>query len=96
MATAKQQSDFIQAIAPIVIKYAKQFGYKNVSGTIAQACLESAYGTCALSKYFNFFGLATAAHGFYYWKAKAENLRKHNQADKVTMSGDDDQSSAGY
>lgn len=42
------------------------------------------------------FGLATAAHGFYYWKAKAENLRKHNQADRVTMSGDDNQSSAGY
>ena len=42
------------------------------------------------------FGLATAAHGFYYWKAKAENLRKHNQADKVTMSGGDDQNPAGY
>ena len=71
MATPKQQSDFIQAIAPIVIKYAKQFGYKNVSGTIAQACLESAYGTCGLSKYFNFFGLKCGGA----WKGPSVNMR---------------------
>ena len=71
MATPKQQSDFIQAIAPIVIKYAKQFGYKNVSGTIAQACLESAYGTCGLSKYFNFFGMKCGGA----WKGPSVNMR---------------------
>lgn len=34
------------------------------------------------------FGLASVAHGFYFWKAKAENLRKFGQADKVSMNGD--------
>lgn len=71
MATAAQQNSFIQAIAPIIIKYAKQYGYKNVSGTIAQACLESAYGTCALSKYFNFFGLKCGGA----WKGPSVNMR---------------------
>lgn len=43
------------------------------------------------------FGLATAAHGFYFWKAKAENLRKHNQANKVTMSdGSGEEPPVGY
>lgn len=34
------------------------------------------------------FGLSSVAHGFYFWKAKAENLRKYGQGDKITMSGD--------
>lgn len=38
------------------------------------------------------FGLSTVAHGFYYWKAKAENLKKFGQADKITMSGGDNTS----
>ena len=36
------------------------------------------------------FGLSTVAHGFYYWKAKAENMKKFGQTDKITMSGGDD------
>ena len=36
------------------------------------------------------FGLSTIAHGFYFWKAKAENLHKFGQDDKITMSGGDD------
>lgn len=35
------------------------------------------------------FGLSTVAHGFYFWKAKAENLKKFGQGDKITMSGGD-------
>ena len=38
------------------------------------------------------FGLSSVAHGFYFWKAKAENLRKYGQDDKITMSGGDDYS----
>ena len=37
--------EFINQIAPSFIKYAKKYGYKIVSAAIAQACLESAYGT---------------------------------------------------
>lgn len=32
------------------------------------------------------FGLSTVAHGFYYWKAKAENIKKFDQG-KITMDG---------
>ena len=37
--------EFIKQIAPSFQKYAKKYGYKIVSAGIAQACLESAYGT---------------------------------------------------
>lgn len=30
------------------------------------------------------FGLSATSHGFYYWKAKAENLNKWGQGDKIT------------
>lgn len=48
---------FISKIGPIVQKYAKQYGYKVASPIIAQACLESGYGTSYKSKFNNFFGL---------------------------------------
>ena len=30
------------------------------------------------------FGLAATSHGFYYWKAKAENLNKWGQGSNIT------------
>ncbi len=41
------------------------------------------------------FGLSSVAHGFYFWKAKAENLHKYGQDEKITMSGDDDYPGSG-
>ena len=49
--------EFIETIAPIMIKYAKQYGHKIVSAAIAQACLESGYGTSPKAKHHNYFGL---------------------------------------
>jgi hypothetical protein len=37
------------------------------------------------------FSLATIAVGFYYWKAKAENMHKYKQDDKIVMTGDTDE-----
>ena len=52
------QTLFIQKIAPIVQKYAREYGYKFPSAIIAQACVESAYGASTLSaKYHNYFGI---------------------------------------
>lgn len=51
----KQQ--FIAEIAKYVQKYAPQYGIEVCSPIIAQACLESAYGTSAKAKYHNYFGL---------------------------------------
>ena len=39
------QEEFIATIAPIIQKYAKEFGFGVPSAIIAQGCLESGYGT---------------------------------------------------
>lgn len=36
------------------------------------------------------FGLASASHGFYYWKAKAENLNKWGQSDKIKLNNEEE------
>lgn len=51
------KEQFIEAIAAEVKKVAPEFGIKVYSPIIAQACLESAYGTSNKAKYNNFFGL---------------------------------------
>ena len=51
------QQEFIQAIAPLHQKYAKQYGFKIASAGIAQACLESGYGTSKKASFNNFHGL---------------------------------------
>ena len=51
------QNEFIQAIAPFVQKYAVKYGIKVASPIIAQACLQSAYGTSYKAKFHNYFGL---------------------------------------
>jgi hypothetical protein len=42
------------------------------------------------------FGLSSIAHGFYFWKAKAENLHKFGQDNKITMSGEEDPSGSDF
>lgn len=39
------------------MKYAKKYGFKVASPCIAQACIESAFGTSNKAKYHNYFGL---------------------------------------
>lgn len=52
-----KQTDFINKIAPVVQKYARLYGFKCCSGIIAQACLESAWGTSDKAAHHNYFGL---------------------------------------
>ena len=40
-------------------------------------------------------GLSAAAHSFYYWKAKCENLKKYHKEDEIRMS-EEGQSWGGY
>lgn len=71
MATAAQAKDFIKQIAPIIQKYAKEYGYKVASPIIAQACIESAYGTSSLGyKYHNYFGMKCGSS----WKGNSVKL----------------------
>lgn len=51
------QEQFIKEIAKYVQKYAPKYGLMCNSAIIAQACLESAYGTSKKAKYHNYFGL---------------------------------------
>ena len=51
------KKEFVKKIAPIVQKYVQQYGYGVASAIIAQACLESAYGTSTKAKHHNYFGL---------------------------------------
>ena len=71
MASAKQQKEFIAAIAPVIQAEAKKRGYKVASAIIAQACIESAFGTSSLGyKYHNYFGMKCGNT----WKGKSVNL----------------------
>ena len=64
--------EFIECIAPLVIKYAPRYGVKVYSPIIAQAILESASGESSLGKkYNNFFGLKCGT----LWTGKSVNLR---------------------
>lgn len=66
------KQEFIEKIAEAVKKYAGEFGICVYSPIIAQACLESAYGTSNKAKYNNFFGLkyrknrVSCYSGFFY------------------------------
>lgn len=51
------QEQFIKEIAKYVQKYAPKYGLMCNSAIIAQACLESSYGTSTKAKYHNYFGL---------------------------------------
>ena len=65
-------NEFINAIGPIVQKYAKAYDYDVCSAIIAQACLESGFGRSVLgSKYHNYFGMKAGTG----WTGKSVNLQ---------------------
>ena len=71
MASAKQAKEFIAIISPLIQAEAKKRGYKVASAIIAQACIESAFGTSSLGyKYHNYFGMKCGNT----WKGKSVNL----------------------
>lgn len=83
MASAQQAKDFIKKIAPIIQKYAKAYGYQVASPVIAQACIESAYGTSSLGyKYHNYFGMKCGSS----WKGKSVNLATKEEYTPGTLT----------
>lgn len=83
MATAIEVANFINKIAPLIQKYAKQYGYKVASPIIAQACCESAFGTSGLSKkYHNYFGMKCGSR----WTGKSVNLATKEEYSKGTLT----------
>lgn len=83
MATAAQAKQFIKEIAPIIQRYAKQYGYKVASPIIAQACIESAFGTSSLGfRYHNYFGMKCGSS----WKGKSVNLATKEEYKPGTLT----------
>ena len=71
MASSAQAKEFIQRIAPIIQEEAKKRGYKLCSPIIAQACIESAFGTSSLGyRWHNYFGMKCGSA----WKGRSVNL----------------------
>ena len=71
MPSSAQQKEFINQIGYIIQEEAKARGYKVCSPIIAQACIESAYGTSSLGyRWHNYFGMKCGSS----WKGKSINL----------------------
>lgn len=68
----EEQKRFINSVAPIVQKYAPQYGIRVCSPIIAQAILESVWGGSKLSaRYHNYFGLKCGSK----WTGKSVNMK---------------------
>ena len=71
MASSAQAKQFIQIIAPIIQEEAKKRGYHVCSPMIAQACVESAFGTSSLGyRWHNYFGMKCGSK----WAGRSVNL----------------------
>ena len=72
MASSAQAKAFINEIGYIIQEEAKARGYQVCSPIIAQACIESAFGTSQLSRapFFNFFGMKCGSS----WKGRSVNM----------------------
>lgn len=83
MATFAQIMTFIKMIAPVIIAECVVRGYKYPSAIIAQACIESAYGTSLLGyKYHNYFGMKCGSS----WKGKSVNLATKEEYSVGTLT----------
>ena len=83
MASAIQVASFINQIAPLIQNEAVKRGYKVASPIIAQACIESAFGTSGLAKtYHNYFGLKCGSA----WKGKSVNLKTKEEYTVGTLT----------
>ena len=76
-----KQTEFIAKIAPIIKRYAQQYGFTCCSGIIAQACLESAWGTSDKAARHNYFGLKyrngrVSCHSGYFKAGSKEEYTK--------------------
>ena len=83
MASSAQAKQFIETIGPIIQDEAKARGYKVCSPIIAQACIESAYGTSSLGyRWHNYFGMKTGSA----WKGRSVNLSTKEEYNSQLVS----------
>ena len=83
MATQAECEVFINQIAPLCVKYGEAYGYKNVSGAIGMACLESGYGLSRLAAEFhNYFGMKCGTK----WTGASVNMRTMEEYTPGTLT----------
>lgn len=83
MATQKQKQEFLDNIAPIIVKVSRERGYKYPGAIIAQAALESGWNTSSLSKkYNNFWGMKCGSK----YTGKSVNLATKEEYTKGTLT----------
>lgn len=84
MASSSEQKQFIETIGPIIQNEARARGYKICSSAIAQACIESAYGTSWISKapYWNMFGMKCGSA----WKGPSVNAKTKEEVNSQLIS----------
>lgn len=79
-----KQSEFISKIAPLVQKYAPNYGVTVCSPIISQAILESGWGTSTLgAKYHNYFGMKA---GVGRWKGPTVNMQTQEEYSVGTLT----------
>lgn len=77
------KQDFINNVIPVIVRVAKEKGYKYPSAIIAQACCESAWGTSGLSSnYYNFWGMKCGSS----YKGKSVNLKTKEEYTPGTLT----------
>ena len=74
---------FVSQIAPLVQKYAPEYGIRCCSGVIAQAILESGWGESKLaSTYHNYFGLKCGTR----WQGASVNMTTQEEFEAGTLT----------
>lgn len=77
------KSNFIQTIAPLIIREGRKRGYSIFSPIIAQAVIESNYGQSKLSAgYHNYFGMKCGSK----WKGKSVNMKTKEEYSVGTLT----------
>lgn len=92
MASKQQIDSFINQIGPLVQKYAQLRGYTIASTVIAQACLESAYGTMLPQYKDSATGQLRSSHNYFgmkcgsVWKGPSVNARTQEEYTVGTLT----------
>lgn len=79
--TQKQINEFIETIAPIIVKEASARGYKYPSAIIGQAIHESGVTSKLATEYHNYWGMKCGSS----WKGKSVNLKTKEVVEGKTI-----------
>lgn len=83
MASSAQAKQFISVIGSVIQEEAKARGYQICSPIIAQACIESAFGTSQLGyRWHNYFGMKCGSS----WKGSSVNLKTKEEYTTGTLT----------